>query len=353
MSLEKNLRNCPKKHPCGAKQFSSVEVKLNDESVSRRSMPHEYALSAYFNTLLTFSKGTMRTGLKTFGIFDDINLDSTQIDHLVKIDQWGLRKRIRKGVGNTFEYEIIMPIDNTLFYSDDLLPSGQRWTLSFERAETKYSTLVTVPSTTMTSVEKVLDLEDVYLMIPYVNDDKMNKKEADSIEKPISVEYDNYHIQRFALDSGGKNIRLSNIINGKLPKLLLYGIMNESAYMGSFEESSTNFERHNLTEIDMLVNGVSAHGMPIKISENCVSIPYTRFLEIKKNFARKSTYDMITIQEYNDFHFLQVASFPDSTGALSFEFTFSGTVPTGLILVTCSIFDVNMEIDKFGNFKID
>ena len=353
MSLEKNLRNCPKKHPCGAKQFSSVEVKLNDESVSRRSMPHEYALSAYFNTLLTFSKGTMRTGLKTFGIFDDINLDSTQIDHLVKIDQWGLRKRIRKGVGNTFEYEIIMPIDNTLFYSDDLLPSGQRWTLSFERAETKYSTLVTVPSTTMTSVEKVLDLEDVYLMIPYVNDDKMNKKEANWIEKPISVEYDNYHIQRFTLDSGGRNIRLSNIINGKLPKLLLYGIMKESAYMGSFEESSPNFERHGLTDIDMLVNGVSVHGMPLKMSHNCVSVPYTRFLNVKKNFARKSTYDMITIQEYNDYHFLQVASFPESAGALSFEFSFSGNVPSGLILVTCSIYDVNMEIDKFGNFKID
>ena len=58
----------------GAKQFSSVEVKLNDESVSRRSMPHEYALSAYFNTLLSYTKGTMRDGLKTFGIFCEMLL---------------------------------------------------------------------------------------------------------------------------------------------------------------------------------------------------------------------------------------------------------------------------------------
>ena len=337
----------------GAKQFSSVEVKLNDESVSRRSMPNEYALSAYINSILNYSKGTLKTGLKTLGIFDDTNLVTSQIDALVKAGSWAGHKRQRKGVGNTFTYEIIMPIDNTIFYSDDFLPSGQRWSLSFERAETKYSTLVSVPSTDMANVKKVLPLEDVYLMIPYVNDEKMNQMESNWVHRPISVGYDSYQLQRFSLESGSPNIRLSNIINGKLPKLLLYGIMHESAYMGSFEESSTKFSQHNLIEVDMLLNGVSVQGMPLKMTSECVSVPYTRFLNTTKSFMDKSTSEIIPLQEYHDYHFLQVSTFSETTGALSFEFTFSGNVPTGLILVTCSIFDVNMEIDKFGNFKID
>ena len=127
--------------------------------------------------------------------------------------------------------------------------------------------------------------------------------------------------------------------------------MHESAYQGSFEESSTLFKRHGLTEIDMLVNGVSVHGMPIKMTDDCVAVPYTRFLNLTKSFMGKSLSEIMNIQEYHDYHFLQVATFAETTGALSFEFSFSSTVPTGLILVTCSIFDINMELDNFGNFK--
>ena len=211
----------------GAKQFSSVEVKLNDESVSRRSMPNEYALTAYINSIITYSKGNLQSSLQTLGIFDETNLRSAQIIGMITAETWPGYKRHRKGVDNTFTYEIIMPIDNTLFYSDSLLPSDQRWSLSFERAETKYSTLISVPETDMSSVKKVLDLEDVYLMIPYVNDDKMKQMESNWIEKPISIGYDSYQLQRFSIDSGTTNVRMSNIMNGKLPKVLFYGIMHE------------------------------------------------------------------------------------------------------------------------------
>ena len=335
----------------GAKQFSSLEVKLNDESVSRRSMPNEYALSAYMNTILAYSKGTMQTGLKTLGIFDETNLNTETIEAMVSAHTWAGYKRHRKSVHDTFTYEIVMPIDNTLFYSDDLLPSGQRWSLSFERAETKYSTLISSSSTDISSVTKVLDLEDVYLMIPYVNDEKMNQLQSNWIEKPISVGYDSYQLQRFTLEDGSSNVRLSNIINGKLPKLMLYGIMKESAYMGSFTDSCTGFHRHGLTEIDMLLNGVSIQGMPIKMTADCVSVPYVRFLNITDSFLAKSSSQVIPIQDYHDFHFIQVATFKETTGALSFEFSFDGNLATGYILVTCCIFDVNMEIDSYGNFK--
>ena len=335
----------------GAKQFSSVEVKLNDESVSRRSMPNEYGLSAYISSLLSFSGGNLKTGMKTLGVFDDTNLTTAQIKLMINEDSWDGYVAERKGAGGNFKYEIIMPIDNTIFYSDDLLPSGQRWSLSFERAETKYSTLVSVAETTMDNVANVLPLEDVYLMIPYVNDEKMKQLESNWIEKPISISYDNYQLQRFTIEHGGTNVRLSNIINGKLPKLMLYGIMKETSYMGTFIESSTLFHRHGLTEIDMLINGVSAHGMPIKMSEDCISVPYTKFLNATNNFINKSTSQVLPLEYYNNYHFLHVATFNETAGAVSFEFSFQGNVPNGLILVTCSIFDTNMEIDQFGNFK--
>ena len=123
--------------------------------------------------------------------------------------------------------------------------------------------------------------------------------------------------------------------------------------MGSFTESSTRFSRHNLTEIDMLLNGVSVQGMPIKMTDNCVSVPYVRFMNTTNNFMQKNNSEVLPLQQYHDYHFLQCATFSETSGALSFEFTFSNNIPSGLILVTCSIFDVNMEIDQYGNFKIN
>ena len=264
---------------------------------------------------------------------------------------WPKYCRFRKSVGDTYAYEIIMPIDNTLFYSDNLLPSGQKWSLSFERAETKFSTLVTSSNADVSSVPKVLPLDDVYLMIPYTFDDKMKKREANWINKPIPLNYDKYQLQRYSLESGSNYIRIPNIINGKLPKILFYGIMTDKSYFGSFNESSTLFQRHDLIEVDLLKNGSSVPGMPIKMTESYVTIPYVRFLELSGKFLEKNTTSVMNLQQFNDYHFLQCATFPDdSTASISLEFSFSTNVPDGLILVLFSIYDVKMEIDKFGNF---
>ena len=334
-----------------AKQFSSVEIKLNDESVSRRSMPHEYALSAYINSLVNYSKGLVKSGCRSIGVFDDSNLVTTQIEAMVKKGAWTRYIRERKSISDTYAYEIIMPIDNTLFYSDNLLPSGQKWSLSFERAETKYSTLVTDTGADVTDVPKVLPLEDVYLMIPYTADEKMKRRESNWINKPIALHYDKYQLQRYSLESGTNYFRLPNIINGKLPKALFFGILTDKSYFGSFTESSTLFKRHSLIEVDLLQNGTSMPGMPMKMSDDHVTIPYVRFLQLTGKFLEKNTTSVVSLQAYNDYNFLQCATFPeDSTGSLSVELSFTTNVPEGLILVVFSIYDVKMEIDKFGNF---
>ena len=334
-----------------AKQFSSVEVKLNDESVSRRSMPQEYALSTYINSIVNYSHGLTKSGCRSIGVFDNTNLHTTLIEAMVKKGTWTRYCRDRKSVNDTFAYEIIMPIDNTLFYSDNLLPSGQKWSLSFERAETKFSTLVTAADADVSSVPKVLPLDDVYLMIPYTADEKMKRRESNWIHKPIPINYDKYQLQRYTLESGSNYVRIPNIINGKLPKVLLFGIMTDESYFGSFKESSTLFKRHELVEIDLLKNGSSMPGMPIKMSDANVTIPYVRFLELSGKFLEKNTTSVMNLQVFNDYNFLHCATFPEgSIGSLSVEFSFASNVPDGLILIVFSIYDAQMEIDKFGNF---
>ena len=54
----------------GPKQFSSVEVRVNGEAVTRRSCANEYFLSSYFNNLINYSIDYQNSGLRTVGIFD-------------------------------------------------------------------------------------------------------------------------------------------------------------------------------------------------------------------------------------------------------------------------------------------
>ena len=338
----------------GAKQFSSVEVKLNDESVSRRSMHHEYALSAYLNTLVNYPGTFMKTSCRSLGVFDDLNMSTKRIAELKTKKVWTKVESVRKSVTGDYVYEIIMPIDNTLFYSDDLLPSGQKWSLSFERAPSTYSVLKTTDKTDVSKLSKTFDLEDVFLMVPYINDEKSKLLESNWIHKPLSIGYDKYNLQRFSIPEGSTSVRLPNIINGKLPKIMFFGLMKESAYLGDISTSSTIFQREDLIELDLLYNGVSVSGMPMRMDKDCVVLPYAKFLDNMGHFLNKTTASTMKLQTFNDHNFLHCQQFSkDTVGSLSFELQFQLNVPKGRLLIVWSIFDVMMEIDQYGNFTTE
>ena len=54
----------------GPKQFSSVEVRLNGEAVTRRSCANEYFLSSYFNYLINYSIDYQNSAMRSVGIYD-------------------------------------------------------------------------------------------------------------------------------------------------------------------------------------------------------------------------------------------------------------------------------------------
>ena len=55
----------------GPKQFSSLEIRINGDPISRRSCSNEYFLSAYFQNLASFNAGYRSTAGQTMGVFDN------------------------------------------------------------------------------------------------------------------------------------------------------------------------------------------------------------------------------------------------------------------------------------------
>ena len=125
----------------GAKQFSSLEVRINGDAISRRSCSNEYFLSAYFQYVTNFSTDYATTSCGTAGIFDDISISTAELsDTSNKLAQAALK--VRHGLAEDYVYEILMPIESSIFSCNQSLPTNTPIDLSFERAAMKHSTVL-------------------------------------------------------------------------------------------------------------------------------------------------------------------------------------------------------------------
>ena len=329
----------------GAKQFGSLEIRINGEAVTRRNCSNEYFMASYFMGVSNYNVDYVTTGCNAFGIFDASNLATD----FITSNASGFAKIIssRKGIADDFVYEIVLPIDGNIFTSNGTLPNNTPLDISFERSPSKVSLLKTEDFEISDAFEKVLPLEDAYLIVPYTI----------YPDSPImgdeQIKYDDYVINRFNIPQGSANIRMANVLSGKLPSKLFIGIMSQDAYGGNFEVSSTLFQQHEVKKVTIYLDGNVITGFPITMSDSMVSIPYTRFLNNTNRYTNAFAGRMLTQLEFKEYHFIHSASFDTSlSGSLTFEFEFKDTPSDQLVLIACSVHDRKIQFDKFRNFKV-
>ena len=334
----------------GHKQFSSVEVRINGDAVSRRNCSNEYFLSAYFQYLINFSSDYLTTSCSSIGVFDNYSVAEAELSQDTSLSN--NVKLLRKGVNDDFKYEIVMPIDASIFTSNQTLPTNTPIEISFERAQTKLSTVLTESCST-TTVPNVLELEDAYILAPYSIDADMQNMEKTTVERPIQLKYDDYSINRFNISKDSPNVRLANVLTGQMPSKIFYGIMDLSAYTGDFYKSSTCFSRKGVKKATLYVDGNVLSGYPISVDESSISIPYIRLQENINRYMNCYSSRSVTMKDFRDAMFLYSAELDSSTsGSLTFEFDFDNAPTEDMVLVTCSVHERTIEIDSFRNFQV-
>ena len=331
----------------GHKQFSSLEVRINGDAISRRSCSNEYFLSAYFQYETNYSTDYIGTACAPIGYWDTGELSSSELA------KWPAIIKRRLGINEDFVYEIVMPIDSSIFTSNQNLPSNTAVELSFERAGSKLSTVFSADSTDTKNISSVLTLEDAYLLVPYTIDTEMQEAEKQAISQPIKITYDDYTINRFNITKDSPNVRLANVVSGPLPSKIFYGIMELDAYTGSYVKSSTRFQPHGVKKATLYVDGNVLSGYPLQIDDNALSLPFVRFQENTNRYMNCYSSRTMSLVDYKGYHFLYSAKLDDTTsGSLTFEFDFDENPKTDLVLITCCLYERTIELDNFRNFKI-
>lgn len=332
----------------GAKQFSSLEIRINGDAVNRRNCSNEYFLASYFQNITNFSVDYACSSGISFGLFDTMQMiredftENSDIAHRVAEG--------RSGVNEDHVYEIVMPIDSSIFSCNGNLPTKTAIDISFERSNSKFSIIT---NKEVEGLPEILTLEDPFLLVPFTNDYKMHQYEQEAISRPIKLKYDDYVINRFNIPKDSPNARLSNVLSGPLPTKLFWGIMDLSSYAGSYDHSSSHFTRASLKKMTLYLDGNVVSGFPILTSENAVSIPYTRFLMNTNRYLNCYSCTTLSPRDFKHYHFLNSSTLAkDSAGSLTFDFDFEKTPNKDLVLITCGIFERTIEIDNFRNFKI-
>ena len=341
----------------GPKQFSSLEVRINNLAVTRRSCANEYYLGAYFQYLTNFATDYTSTACNLVGMFDNDNFSTAYLEAAQSADSRLFEKIIdrRQSVNENYKFEIIMPIDCSIFYTGSPLPTNTPLDLSFERAMTKTSTILTKhPSTTnVDDIQKVLTLEDVYLTIPIVKDQQTLEMEKDIVSRPIKLKFDDYDINRFNVPKGKTNVRLPNIITGQFPEKIYFGFIELAGQIGNYETSSTLFRLFEQIKATVYVDGNTVTGYPVTMNEDGVSQPYMKFLENSNKYLNCYSSKLISPKEFKLFNFFHSVSLDsNSNGTITFDFDFENAVTKDLVLITCAVRQQTLAIDHYRNFEI-
>jgi len=333
----------------GAKQFSSLEVRVNGEAVSRRSCANEYFLAAFFQYTSNYAIDYQMSALRQIGLFDSKHPTTTEIVAMSAGTKASFEHaRVNPAGGN--EYEIIMPIDANIFSSNDLLPSNTAIDLSFERTSAK---LCSIQNIIKSQTDSKIDLKDAYLDIPFKQCQELFQLERNAISRPIKIQFDDYVIKRFNIPKGTTSVMLNNVLNGQLPSTLFWGIQTMDSYNGSFNTSSTRFNRNGTTKANIYLDGKEVDGYPVTFSASHVTQPYVKYLKNTNQNLNGCLSRMLDFIEYEKYSFVHSKSFSQSdNGSLSFEFGFSTSVSTDLVLVTCSVYNRTMKLDHNRNFQI-
>ena len=334
----------------GPKQFSSVEVRVNGEAVTRRSCANEYFLSSYFNYLINYSIDYQNSAMRSVGIYDYAQEKTSSIAKWSEaIFKAFSSNRASFGTPQT-KFEVIMPIDSTIFYTNDLLPSNTSLDLSFERLKASSSSILSKSSAISDSV---MELKDCYMMLPFKRDEAMFQLERNAIQKPLKIKYDDFIIKRFNVPRGTDSVMMSDIISGQLPYRIFWGLQDMASYTGSFYNSSTRFNRNSVNKVNIYVDGKEGDDFPLTMSQDMVGLPFIKFLQSTNQLQNGYMSRTLNLIEYRDSNCIFSTSLdPDSSASLSFEFGFDSVINQDLVLIVCCLYDRTMKIDHRRNFQI-
>ena len=285
-----------------------VSLFLNIYEYTVLSFRNELSLIDYLTTIGNFDTSFIESGLYSNGYFDLWNVGTAEYvadqDKLVKKNRVSVVDN-REDSDQIFEFQY-SPGVGILNHATPLVP-GCELKLSFDRANVQLALIQ--KTTEEIDLSKKLTLTNLHCKARYYSSPQLRTKFQSIQENDLHYTYDECSVYLKNLPKGETNIRLNNVFGGSTPSHIFCGIIPSEALVGDAKKSATRFERHDVMEIDLTLNGYSVSGFPIQNVNGSALSAYTKWLKTTNRQFNNRCGQQISPIDFKNFHFLYSHAF--------------------------------------------
>ena len=240
-----------------ASLYSQVDILLGGKVIS--SSTNNYAFRAYLETLLNYGEDAKKTQLGMGLFYQDTPGQLNVLDP--EGENSGLNERNEYG---RLSRTVCLQgrIHSDIFNQGRLLINGVPLRITLHRQKNHFVLL----SANQNADYKV-KIIDIAFCLRKV---QLTPHKFEEIQKRLEKGPALYHLNRVdikthSIAAGLTSLNWDNAILGQLPTRVFIGMIDNTAFTGSFTENPFNFQHNNISSIAVFMNGKSVPGNPLKM----------------------------------------------------------------------------------------
>ena len=344
--------------------FSQVDVSLNGRLVSHSSSTYGYR--AILETMLNYGKGATESQLTSSLFYKDTGGKMNIVNPLAadNVANLGLKKRATFTSGSKV-VDLSGPLHADICFQGKYLLSGLDLKIKLHRAKDSFCLMSDeeTPTYKVRVIGASLLIRKVTLSPPII------LAHAKALEKGTAK----YPVKRvlvksFTVPQGDLSITKEGLFTGQLPTRLVVGLVDNSAYNGSYGTNPYNFQHFNLNKFGVFLDGQQIPLRPItpKFSaeggQQYMLNYQTLYSGLNKQY--KDFGSIVDRDEYaNGYCLICLDLTPDYSGGghfqlrkngnLRMELGFSEALPSTVNVVVYAEFESIIEIDRSRTVYVD
>jgi hypothetical protein len=335
--------------------FSDVSLTLGDRQIEGGNQMNPFR--SYFNTQLIFSKASKETHIQSQGYYKD------QAGKMNNASNEGYIKR-KAWVAGSKPFTMVGPLYLDLFQQSKYLINHLDMKIKLQRTKPEFSMLAL--GTDKPNVE--IRITDATLYVRRVNVLPSIMLDHEEVLRTKNAIYPVQHTEMvtYTIPSGSMSHTKENLFRGMLPKFLVFGMVTNTAYNGSYSENCFNFQHFNVNQIALYREGECVPFRPMNPNfgtnkdamreyihlyqslemfnkDDSIGLTYEEFCEGSTLFAFNLTPDLTMAGH---------AQVPRS-GNLRLDLKFAQALSSSINIVMLAIFDGRVEITRARDVLVD
>ena len=235
----------------------------------------------------------VESGFIPEGYFDHYNADDTELLEASQVIE--RRNYLYHEEGTKRRYEFAFSPVMGFLGSPEPLLNNTELKISFDRCRPETALIAT---TSITNDCEYIEIKDCHALTEYVSSPEIRNFFETIDVQPIVYEYDSVDVLIKNIPKGETDIRLDNIRGGNNPSYLFLGLIPQKSLNGDFARCSTSFRNHQLTDINLTLNGNSVNSFPINIKNNSLIYPLYKFLDATDQLYNNQCGSTLTVNDF-------------------------------------------------------